>query len=235
MDNNKLDAQLRRDTATATGLLADKANYKPLEEDIAPLRDEHTKNLGLARTLEATVMGETNTDTTQQKAGTKARLKVLVPRLAAALQAHAASKANLDENLAGRVRYNRTSLNEANDASFATIVGALLKEGAPLAKELAKREFTAEDLAEATRLLARFEQQQAGQRTAVVDGSTDRKTLIALLRRNANLIKEIRVQLKPYQSSPTKHEVWLRFQGYTKLIVLGGRGPKDDTTAKPAA
>ncbi|GAB3863682.1 hypothetical protein GCM10028824_00230 [Hymenobacter segetis] len=54
-----------------------------------------------------------------------------------------------------------------------------------------------------------------------------------LLARNANLIKEIRVQLKPYQSSPTKHAVWERFQGYTKLIILGGGGPKGDTETKP--
>ena len=53
--------------------------------------------------------------------------------------------------------------------------------------------------------------------------------------RNANLIKEMRVQLKPYQSSLAKHEVWLRFQGYTKLIVLGGGGPKSPAAAKPAA
>ena len=32
--------------------------------------------------------------------------------------------------------------------------------------------------------------------------------------------------------SPTKHEVWLRFQGYTKLIVLGQGGPKGDTPTK---
>ena len=62
-------------------------------------------------------------------------------------------------------------------------------------------------------------------------GATDRKILIALLRRNANLIKELRVQLKPYQSSPTKHEVWLRFQGYTRLIILGGGGPQGSTEA----
>jgi hypothetical protein len=233
MDNNKLDAQLRRDTATAAGLLADKKGYEPLEDDIAPLRTEHAANLAKARELEAAVMGETSTDTTTQKASARARLKVLVPRLAAALQAYAASKANQDEDLAGRVRYNRTSLNEANDASFVTIIGALLKEAAPLARELAKREFTADDLAETTHLLGRFEQKQAGQRLAVVDGGTDRKTLIALLRRNANLIKEIRVQLKPYQSSATKHEVWERFQGYTRLIVLGGGGPKGTTTTLP--
>ena len=33
----------------------------------------------------------------------------------------------------------------------------------------------------------------------------------AWLRRNANLIKEMREQLKPYQSSSTKHAVWERF------------------------
>jgi len=233
MDNNKLDAQLRRDTATATGLLADKKGYEALEDDIAPLRDEHAANLAKARELEDTVMGETSTDTNAQKATAKARLKVLVPRLAAALQAFAASRTNKDEDLAGRVRYNRTSLNEANDASFITIIGALLNEAQPLTKELAKREFTADDLAETTRLLGRFEQKQASQRTTVVAGATDRKTLIALLRRNANLIKEIRVQLKPYQSSPTKHAVWQRFQGYTKLIILGGGGPHGTTSTQP--
>ena len=35
--------------------------------------------------------------------------------------------------------------------------------------------------------------------------------------------------------SPTRHEVWLRFQGYTKLIILGQGGPKADPAAKPAA
>ena len=51
-------------------------------------------------------------------------------------------------------------------------------------------------------------------------GATDRKILIALLRRNANLIKEMRVQLRLCQNSFTKHEVWQRFQGYTRLIVI---------------
>ena len=235
MDNNKLNAQLLRDTATAAGLLADQALYAPLEADLAPLRDEHAANLALARPLEAAVMGDDSGAATEQKAGAKTRLKALAPRLAAALQAHAASKANPDQDLAGRVRHNRTSLNEANDASFASIVAALLREATPLAAALAKREFTADDLAETTRQLARFEQKQATQRTTVVAGATDRKTLIALLRRNANLIKELRVQLKPYQSSPTKHEVWLRFQGYTRLIILGGGGPKGAAAAKQAA
>ena len=226
MDNNKLNAQLLRDTATANGLLADKAFYAPLEADIAPLRDAHAANLARTRTLEDAVMGEATGGVTLQKAGAKTQLKALAPRLAAALQAYAASKTNTDEDLASRVRYSRTGITAANDASFATIIGALLKEAAPLAKELAKREFTADDLAETTRQLARFEQKQASQRTTVVAGATDRKTLIDLLRRNTNLIEEMRVQLKPYQSSPTKHEVWLRFQGYTKLIVLGQGGPK---------
>ena len=78
----------------------------------------------------------------------------------------------------------------------------------------------------------RFEKKQTSQRTTVVAGATDRKTLIALLRRNANLIKEMRVQLKLYQSLPTKHEVWERFQGYTKLIILGGGDGIDNAEAK---
>ena len=231
MDNNKLNAQLLRDTATANGLQADKPHYAPLEADLAPLRDEHAANLAQARLLEDEVMSDDHSDVTQQKAGAKTRLKALAPRLAAALQAYAASPANTDEDLAGRVRYSRTDIAKADDASFASMITALLREAAPLTKELEKREFTKDDLAETTRLLARFEQKQASQRATVVAGSTDRKTLIALLRRNANLIKQMRVQLKPYQSSPTKHEVWLRFQGYTRLIVRSGGGPKSGAAA----
>jgi len=235
MDNNKLNAQLLRDTATAAGLLADKAAYVPLEADLGPLRAEHTANLAQARTLETAVMGDDSGAATKQKAGAKTRLKALAPRLAAALQAYAASKTNEDEELAGRVHYSASDIKTANDASFVSIVGALLKEAAPLDKELAKREFTADDLVETARQLARFAKKQTSQRTTVVAGATDRKTLVALLRRNANLIKDMRVQLKPYQSSPTKHAVWLRFQGYTKLIILGQGGPKGGTAGQPKA
>ena len=125
------------------------------------------------------MLGEDGTDETRQKVGAKTQLKVLAPRLAAARQAYAASKANTNEDLAGRVRYSRSDITEANDASFASIITALLKKAAPLAKALEKREFTAEDRAETTRLLARFEKKQTSQRTTVVAGATDCKTLIA--------------------------------------------------------
>ncbi|MDQ2770316.1 MAG: hypothetical protein M3Y54_07435, partial [Bacteroidota bacterium] len=55
--------------------------------------------------------------------------------------------------------------------------------------------------------------------------------LIALLRRNGNLIKPLR----PYKNSPTKHAVWLRFLGYTRLIVLGQGGPSATPPAQPQA
>ena len=224
MDNNRLDALLKRDTETKAGLLADQPLYLPLEAEIGPLRTEHAANLAKARDLEKDVMDESQDDSGQQKNSAKKQLKELGVRLAAALQAYAASPANKDEDLAGRVRYNRTSFNEAGEGSYATIVAALLKEAQPLTAELAKREFTADDLATTTQLLARFEKKQTSQRLNTVDGGTDRKGLIALLRRNSALIKAIRVQLKPYENSPAKHDVWLRFKGYTRVIVLGQGG-----------
>ena len=133
------------------------------------------------------------------------------------------------------MRYGRSDISKADDVSFASIVTILMKEAQPLTRELNKREFTADDLAQTTRLLARFELKHTRQRLDTVAGATDRKTLIALLRRNTNLIKEMRVQLKPYQSSPAKYAVWLRSRGYIKLIVLGGGGPKDGPAAQPAA
>ena len=72
-------------------------------------------------------------------------------------------------------------------------------------------------------------------RLSTVTGGTDRNRLIALLRRNTDLLKKMRKQLRPYKNSPTKHEVWLRFQGYTRLIVLGGGGPAATPPAQPQA
>ena len=181
MDNNRLNALLKRDTDTAAGLLADQANYQLLEADMAPLRTEHAANLALARDLEADVMADAQDDATQQKTSARRQLKALGTRLAAALQAHAASTANTDEDLAGRVNYNRTDLNRADDATFATIIGTLLREPQPLAAQLEKREITADDLALVAGLLLRFNQKHTRQHTAVVAGSTSRKTLIALL------------------------------------------------------
>ena len=74
------------------------------------------------------------------------------------------------------------------------MVTALLKEAQPLAAQLAKREFTADDLAETARQLARFEKKQASQRITVVAGATDRKTLIALLARNVQRLDTVLFQ-----------------------------------------
>ena len=229
MDNNRINALLKRDTDSSVGLVKDQESYLPLEDEIGPLRAAHAANLAQARLLEADVMAENQDDATAQKQGARQQLRALGMRLAAGLQGYAASAANPDEDLAGRVNFNVTDFNRADDASFATIIGALLKEAAPLAAPLAKREFTAADLATMNTQLVRFNKKLARQRASIVDGSTDRKTLIGLLAQNTSLLKKIRVQLRAYQSSPTKHDVWLRFQGYTKVIVLGQGGPKGDT------
>ncbi|MCI1189507.1 hypothetical protein MON38_18955 [Hymenobacter sp. DH14] len=40
---------------------------------------------------------------------------------------------------------------------------------------------------------------------------------------------------KPSKTSPTKHEVWPRFWGCPRLIILGGGSPKDAPDAKQDA
>ena len=66
-------------------------------------------------------------------------------------------------------------------------------------------------------------------------GSTDRNRLMALLRRNGNLIELLRQQLRPYKNSPTKHDVWLRFPGYPRAFVRGGLGRRPTPLAQPQA
>ena len=235
MDNNRLNALLKRDTDTVAGLLADQPHYLPLEDDIAPLRTEHAANLAAARALEGSVLDEDQNDSTEQKKTARQQLKALGSRLGAALQAYAASAANTDEDLPGRVNINDTDLIRADDASFAGLLGKLLTEGKARPQELAKREFTADDLAQTDTLLQRFTRKRTGQRLSTVTGSTDRNRLMALLRRNSDLIRKLRQQLRPYKNSPAKHEVWLRFQGYTRVIELGGGGPQAGVAGKPAA
>ena len=235
MDNNQLNALLKRDTDTVAGLLADQPNYLPLEDDLAPLRDEHAENLAAARDLESSILNETQDDSTRQKNTARKQLKALGGRLGAALQAYADSAANKDEDLAGRVNISETDLGRADDTSFASLLGKLLAEGQARPSELAKREFTADDLKLTGTLLERFSRKRTGQRLSTVAGGTDRNRLIALLRRNTDLIKKMRKQLRPYKNSPTKHDVWLRFQGYTRLILLGLGGPQAGVAGAPAA
>ena len=221
MKNNRLDAMLRRDETTAAGLVQDQPGYAGLEEDLAPLRTQHASNLQQAQALEGTVLREDQDDSTQQKKNTRKQLIALAARLAAALQAYAASAANTDPDLAGRVRINRTLLSAADEGTLAGLVQSVLQEAAPLAAPLAKREFTATDLSTLRQLHQHFESRQLRQRQSTVEGSTARKTLEALLRRNADLIRQMAVQLRPYQGT-AKNDVWLRFQGYTKVLVRGG-------------
>ena len=235
MDNNHLNALLQRDTDTVAGLLADQPHYPLLEDDIAPLRTEHAKNLAEARTFEGSVLDESQDDSTQQKKAARKQLKVLGSRLGAALQAYAASAANPDEDLPGRVNITETDLIRADDTTFASLLGKLLAEGKARPQELAKREFTADDLTLTGTLLERFTRKRTGQRISAVAGSTDRNRLMALLRRNGNLIKLLRQQLRPYKNSPTKHDVWLRFQGYTRVIERGGGGAAAPAPAQPQA
>lgn len=229
-----MNAMLQRDTDTAAGLQKDQPHYEPLEEEIEPLRTEHSTNLTEARRLEKTVLAADRDDATGQKKGARKELRDLGERLAGALQGFAASKANSDPDLAGRVRFTRSDLSQADDATFATIMAALLAEAAKVpAAALAKREFTADDLKNANALLLRFTNKKSRQRTSAVDGATDRKRLVALLRRNADLIKQMRTQLKAYKNSPTKHDVWLRFVGYTMIVDRSGGGGAKGATPTP--
>ena len=65
-------------------------------------------------------------------------------------------------------------------------------------------------------------------------GKTDREILSALLATNQQLLKKIRKQLLPYKGSAAKHDVWLRFQGYAKVVMRKG-GPKQQPDNTPGA
>lgn len=235
MKNNALDAYHRRDTATIAGLAADKKGYEPLEEDIAPSREQLATNHAKADGLIDDVLEADGEDSAAVKVKTKALLLPLLFRVGAALQAFAESKANTDEDLLHRVTLGNNTLRKADEDSFFRLATGLLKEAGNVpAIQLTKREFSTEDLAETKRLLQRFAGRLTPGRLADVDGKSAREILNDLLAANQQLIKKIRKQLLPYKGSATRHDVWLRFQGYSKVIMRKGGGGKAEEE-KPGA
>lgn len=235
MKNDRLDAYHRRDTATLAGLTADKKNYEPLEDDIADWRDQLKINHTKADGLIDDVLAADADDSAQVKTKSKRLLLPLLGRLSAGLQAFAESKANDDEDLLPRVTFGSDVFYKADEDTFLRLATGLLAEAAKVpAIQLTKREFSAEELAETRRLLKRFADRLTPGRLADVDGKSARQILSDLLAANQQLIKKIRKQLLPYKNSPTKHDVWLRFQGYSKVVLRKGGGGKQEEE-KPSA
>lgn len=235
MKNDRLDAYHRRDTATVAGLIADQKNYAPLEEDIEPLRTQLGLNHAKADGLIDDVLKADADDSAEVKTKTKVLLLPYLTRLSAGLKAFANSSANTDEDLLARVTLGSDVLRRADEDTFFRLATALLKEADLVPeKQLTKREFSAEDLAETKRLLQRFGSRLTPGRLADVDGKSARELLSDLLAANQQLIKKIREQLLPYKNSPTKHDVWLRFQGYAKVLLRkggGGQGGEEKSAA----
>lgn len=242
MKNDRIDAYYRRDTTTQAGLLTDKASYEPLEEDIAPLREQHTTNLTKAGTLVDDVLKADADDSAGAKTKTKAVLLPMLLRLSAAMQAEVESQLarSPDDETATpqlhRVAMGSDVLRRADEDTFSRLATGLLAEAATFAQaQLAKREFTANDLTEATRLLRRFAGRFSTGRLADVAGKSNREILSALLAANQQLLKKIRKQLQPYKGSAAKHDVWLRFQGYSKVVLRKGGGGGAAAATPPVA
>ncbi len=219
MRNNRLDALLRRDANVQLGLKEDKAQYAPIEEDIAPLREAHALAHDQAKALADEVFEADGDDSSGVKKGTRGQLKALGGRIGKELVAHAASKSNTDEGLEERVKPSLVALNSADSGTFSQGVTTLQAEAAPLAAQLVKREVTADDLAELNRLLTKFNKRLPTGRAADVKGKTARQILGKLLKENSKLVKEIRKQLAPYQGT-AREKVLLNFDGYAKVIVF---------------
>jgi hypothetical protein len=200
-----------------------------------PLREQLATNHAKADDLIDDVLKADSEDSAEVKTKTKALLLPLLNCLSAVLQAFAESKANDDEDLLARVTLGSDALRKADEDSFVRLANDLLAEADKVPeKQLTKREFSTEDFTEAKRLLQRFAGRLTPGRLADVDGKSAREILADLLSANQQLIKKIRKQLLPYKNSPTKHDVWLRFQGYSKVVLRKGGGGKAEEE-KPGA
>lgn len=236
MKNNRLDALLRRDASVQVGLAADKALYAPIEDDIAPLRDEHAGRLEKAQEFADEVFEADGDDSSGVKKGTRGLLKELAGRVGRAVVAHADSKANTDEDLEERIRPALEKLNSADTGTFAQGVAKIRAEATPLAAQLVKREVTAADLTELTRLATRFEKRLTTGRAADVKGKTARLLMSDLLRENGKTLKKIRKQLAPYKGT-ARAKVLTNFDGNAKLVVFnnGSGGGASGGATPPSA
>ncbi|SHK93444.1 hypothetical protein [Hymenobacter psychrotolerans] len=203
MQNDLIEARLRRDTTLSAFLDQARPRYEDTEPDVAPLR---------------TALAADQDRNPARKRGVRGQLTALLQRLSRALTAHAKSTANPE--LAARVPRRLSDLSRLSETSFAEQARLLLDLGQPHAKDLARRHYTAAHHTQAESLLSDFQTQRTEGRLADTSGSTGREALERLIKANARLVADLEDYFALYKED--EPDLWNEFRAAAKVVHRGG-------------
>ena len=218
MQNDLIEARLRRDTTLSAFLDQARLRYEDTEPDVAPLRAALAANLQQSQQLAQQVISADQDQNPARKRGVRGQLTALLQRLSRALTAHAKSTANPE--LAARVPRRLSDLSRLSETSFAEQARLLLDLGQPHAKDLARRRYTAAHHTEAESLLSDFQTQRTEGRLSDTSASTGREALERLIKANARLVADLEAYFVLYKED--EPDLWNEFRAAAKVVRRGG-------------
>ena len=219
MQNDLIEARLRRDTTLSAFLAAATARYEDVEDDVAPLRAALATNLEQSQALAQQVLGADEDQNPERKRGLRGQLTPLLLRLARGLTAHA--KSIKDPDLAALVPRRLSDLTRLNETNFTEHARRLLDLGQPHAKALVKRRYSAAQNTQAGTLLTDYQNQRTTGRLTDTSGSTGRQALERLIKANARIKTDLEDFFILYQED--EPDLWNEFKATSRVVRRGGK------------
>ncbi|WBO82768.1 hypothetical protein [Hymenobacter yonginensis] len=225
MQNDLIEARLRRDTTLLAFLQEQKAQYADLEEDIASPRELLGRSLAQAQALSAQVLEADSDSSTSRKRGLRRQLTELLKRLAVSLKAAGTATGDLRlQALAGQPG----QLTKLPEATFAEEARRLLSLVPERSAALAKRRFLPEHYQQAQKLLQELRAAATEGRLHDTAGAAGRQGLERLIKENARLVARLTDLLAVY--APDAPDFWNAYKAAARVVKRGGQDGPDDTT-----
>lgn len=223
MQNDLIEARLRRDTTLLAFLQEQKAQYADLEEDIASPREQLSRGLEQAQTLSEQVVEADSDSNTGRKRGLRSQLTELLKRLAASMKAVGTATGDLRlQALAGQPG----QLTKLTETTFTEEARRLLSLVPERSAALAKRRFLPEHYQRAQKLLQELRATATEGRLNDTAGAAGRQGLERLIKQNARLVARLTALLAVY--APDAPDFWNAYKAAARVVKRGGQEGLDE-------
>lgn len=225
MQNDSVEARLRRDTILLAFLQEQKAHYADLEDDVAGPREQLGRGLEQAQALAEQALAADSDSNPDRKRGIRNQLTELLKRLVAGMKAVATATNDLRlQALAGQP----SKLAKLTETTFAEEARRLLSLAPERSAALAKRRFTPEHYQQAQKLLQEFRAAATEGRLNDTAGTAGRQGLERLIKENGRLIERLTNLLAVY--APDAPDFWNAYKAAARVVKRGGQQGPDEAT-----
>ncbi|WBA43573.1 hypothetical protein [Hymenobacter canadensis] len=225
MQNDLIEARLRRDTTLLAFLQEKKTQYADLEEDVAGPREQLARSLEQAQALSEQVLTADSDRNPDRKRGIRNQLSGLLKRLVVGIKALGTATNDLRlQALAGQPG----ALSKLTETSFAEEARRLLSLAPERSAALAKRRFLPEHYQQAQKLLQEFRAAATEGRLNDTAGATGRQGLERLIKENGRLVQRLTDLLAVY--APDAPDFWNAYKAAARVVKRGGQQGPDEAT-----